>query len=437
MKKLTLSRRTVLRGMVGGTTVALGLPLLEAMLDSTGTALADGGALPCRFVTFMFGNGVRLDRWTPAVTGPDWALTEELAPLQNVRERCTVVSGFEHRLPGANGHTNGLFGSFAGHAGEYYDPENLLMSRPSGPSIDQVVADAVGPSTYLSSIQLGNSKRTPPDGGGSMSFRGPNEINPPYFDPTEAYQRLFVGPGESDTLRARILDAVLDDAAHLRQGLGQSDRSRLDAHLDGIADLEERMLSVPPPCDAPPTPTETNEDTGGQEPLVEVAEAMADVLVAAFRCDLVRVASMQQSGSVCQSIYTMTGATIDNHSVTHEGTTNARELTHQAVVVNMEAFAYLLEAMHAEPEGAGTMLDNSVVLLGSDVAEGQSHSSFDMPFVVAGGAGGQLRMGRHLREPGRNASDLLLTCVRAVAPGVESIGSGPGFSDQTVGALEV
>ncbi len=183
-------------------------------------------------------------------------------------------------------------------------------------------------------------------------------------------------------------------------------------------------------------PTATNTDVNGQEPLVEVAEAMADIMAAAFRCDLTRVASLQQSGPVCQSIYTMTGATLNNHSMTHEASASMLELVHQAIVVNMEAFAYLLETLAAETEGSGTMLERTVVLLGSDVAEGLSHSAADMPFIVAGGGALGLRTpGAHIREPGRNASDILLTAAQAVAPELESIGSGSGFSETVVDGL--
>ncbi len=436
MTQRTLARRTLLRGMIGGSVISMGLPLLEAMTDGTRTASAGGDALPRRLITFMFGNGVRLDRWIPSTTGPNYALTDELAPLAAVREYCSVLSGFEHRMAGANGHDNGLYGSFSGHAGEYYDPEDSLRSRPSGPSVDQVVADAIGDETYLRSLHVGNSKRTPGGAASTMSFRGPNQPNPAMFNPQDVYQRLFVGPGEDGLVRARILDAVLDDARALRQRLGQSDRIRLEAHLDGVDRLERRLTEVAPACKGPMTPTQTNADDEGVEPLEDVARVMADLVVIALRCDLVRVVSMQQSGPVCQSIYTMTGATLENHSMSHESSPAMLELVHQAVVVNMEAFAYLLEQLAAQPEGDGNLLDQSVVLLGTDVAEGLSHSSMDMPFVVAGAGGGRLtHPGIHHRAASRNASDVLLTCAQAVAPQIESLGAGAGLTEQVVDSL--
>lgn len=281
MGKFTLNRRTMLKGMLGGAAVSVGLPVLEAMLNDTGTALAGGEELPRRFITFMFGNGVRLDRWIPSTQGPDYELTEELAPLSNVRDYCSILTGFESKVDQADGHSNGMYGTFCGYPGDYYDPEEPTYSRATGPSIDQVVADVVGDETYLRSLQLANSKRTPPGNMGTMSFRGPNQPNMPYLDPQEAYTRLFVGPDTGDQTRARILDAVLDDANRLRGQLGHRDRMRVEAHLQSIADLETQITSIPPACDAPPMPTETNVDVEGIEPLEAVARAMADLVVVA------------------------------------------------------------------------------------------------------------------------------------------------------------
>ncbi|MCH9684242.1 MAG: DUF1552 domain-containing protein [Deltaproteobacteria bacterium] len=434
----TLGRRTLLRGLVGGTAVSMGLPLLEAMTDHTAEARAGGDGLPRRLITFMFGNGVRLDRWIPSESGPGYSLSEALAPLAAVRDNCSVLSGFTHQMAGANGHDNGLYGSFSGHRGDYYDATDPLQSRPSGPSIDQVVADVIGGETYMRSLHVGNSKRTPGGGASTLSFRGPNQPNPPMLNPQDVFNRLFVGAGADAETRSRILDAVLDDARGLRDRLGQTDRMRLDAHLDSVDRLEQQITAVPPPCDAPQMPPETNADDNGVEPLESVARVMADLVVVALRCDLVRVVTMQQTGPVCQSIYAMTGATLENHSMSHESSPEMLDLLHQAVVVNMEAFAYLLEQLAAEPEGDGSLLDQSVVLLGSDVSEGLTHSPEDMPFIVAGGAGGRLRNpGLHHRDPSRNASDVLLTCAQAVAPQIESIGSQAGYTEQTVAEIMV
>ena len=439
MSRPKIQRRTFLRGLAGSAAVSLGLPLFEAMLDESGSALADGTPLPCRLITFMIGNGVRLDRWVPTSTGSGYALTPELAPLVDVKDYCSVLSGFRHYLTGGNAHMNGLFGSFYGHPAEYYDPTSPFEAGATGPSIDQVAADVIGKDSYLRSLEVGNSKYWPEEGGGYLSSRGPDRPNPPILNPQALYKRLFVGPDETSALRASLLDAVLEDAKALRTRLGTSDGQRLDAHLQSVADLERRITAIPPPCQAPTMPAATNEDVNGQEPLVETAEAMADLVAVALACDLTRVVSFQQSGKVCQSIYHMTGATLDNHTMSHDGAPDVQDLIHKAVIINMEAFAYFLGRLRDTADGSGNLLDNAVVLLGSDVAEGLSHESRDMPFIVAGRGAGKLRYpGIHHRSSSEdNASDVLLTCLRAAVPEVASVGSGAGYSESTVSAIEV
>ena len=123
MGKLVLSRRTMLRGMIGSAAVALALPPLEAMLNSHGTAFANGDALPRRFMTWFFGNGVRLDQWTPKGQGPGYGLTDELAPLKDVRDYCSILSGFNNKAGyGRRGHHDGIAGCFSGHPFIEIDP---------------------------------------------------------------------------------------------------------------------------------------------------------------------------------------------------------------------------------------------------------------------------------------------------------------------------
>src|SRR4051812_43903121 len=108
MRRNVLSRRTLLRGMLGGVMTAVALPTLEAMLNSHGTALADGNPLPQRIITWFFGNGVRLDRWVPKTQGPDYELSEELAPLAKVKPYLSVLTGFQNRCETLITHHEGM-----------------------------------------------------------------------------------------------------------------------------------------------------------------------------------------------------------------------------------------------------------------------------------------------------------------------------------------
>ena len=163
MKRFTLSRRTMLRGAVGGAGVALALPLLEAMLNNNGTALAAGGPLPRRLVTWFFGNGVALKdvgnagaglRWAPDEQGPAYPLTPQLAPLGPVAEYCSLLSGFDIKAAAAHrrGHHDGVAGFFSGHPFiELPHADNSYSSKFGGPSVDQVAAEIIGGQTFLPS----------------------------------------------------------------------------------------------------------------------------------------------------------------------------------------------------------------------------------------------------------------------------------------------
>lgn len=184
MKRFTLSRRTMLRGAVGGTTVALALPLLEAMLNSNGTALAAGGPLPRRLVTWFFGNGVALEdvgdaglgnRWAPDQEGPGYPLTPQLAPLAEagVAEYCSLLTGFDIKAAGLHrhGHHDGVAGFFSGHPFiELPHEDNSYSSKFGGPSIDQVAAEAIGGQTFLPSVQIAVSKRIVGSEGPTLQF---------------------------------------------------------------------------------------------------------------------------------------------------------------------------------------------------------------------------------------------------------------------------
>lgn len=439
MNGFALSRRTVLKGL--GAAVAL--PALEAMLDSHGTAYASGTPLPKRFATFFFGNGVILSRWRPPTIGVNWELTEELAPLANVKSYVNVVSGYKIKIPNLRGHHTGTAGILSGHPFIPLPPEGApYNSKFGGPSVDQVAADAIGSATTFPSIQIAVSKRLTRGEGPTLQFlshRGPDAPLPQEFNPAALFNRLFASfephdPADPrDRLRVSVLDAVREDARRLQARLGASDRARLDAHLTGISELRSRILALPPQftsaCVLPDAPTEDNHDVGGIEQLEAVSTVMSDLLALAWACDLTRVASYQFSGSVGGTVYSALGQTTGEHSLTHDA--QRQNDVHNAVVFVVERFAYLLGKLKASIEGTGNLLDNGCILFSSDVCEGLVHSITDYPILVAGRAGGFLKSpGVHHRSTAQdNTSDVLLTCLRAVGAAAESVGSGGGFSE--------
>jgi hypothetical protein len=436
---MKLSRRSFLRGMAGGLTATVALPPLEAMFDSNGLAHSDGTPLARRLVCFHFGNGVMLDRFVPASEGPDYALTPQLQPLANIKQHCHVLTGLLNRHAEKVTHHEGMAGMWSGHP--FVTNGGGLNSKFGGPSIDQVVAAAIGSRTRFPSLELACSKRVSTDEGPTMQFmshKGPDQPMPPIFSPRAAFQRIFSTPPPDDPSRPsrlNVLDAVLDDVRAVRTKIGAADKLRLDAHLDSVSRLQSQIAALPPACVVPSEPTEQNLDSDGREPMESVATAMMDLMVHALSCDQTRVVSFMLSPGVGHAVYDFLGTLVEQHMLSHDPVGSAGALD-RTIVWNIQQFAYLIERMAATPDGAGTLLDNSCVLLGSDCSEGWSHAINNMPVIVAGGGGGLLRQpGGHLRLPDRNLSDVLLTCVQTVAPEIAQIGSAEMRSSTVVSEI--
>ncbi len=437
VSKFALPRRTFLRG-VGGT---LGLPILDAMLNGNGTALAAGAPLPKRLGVFFWGLGNRPLQWRPAGTGPDWALSEELAPLANVKSYVSVVSGLE--IKGyAKGHHEGRAGSLTGG----YSPmpaENGAYGSPAGPSIDQIAARAWTGKTPFSSVEIGISESGPGRKVvGSTAWRGPGRSYiPAEFSPRGLFNRLFAfkSPDGAKQLGMKkgILDLVTKDAAALRPRLGSKDRARLDGHLDGFRDLERSLdfsgvqcnVSVAAPTDSTGILT--------KEPLEERNKQMADILAMALSCDLTRSFTYQWSNMQAYTIYWQLGINDNHHTLTHDdrGTNFQFENVNKVTIFIMTQFAYLLERLKATPEGAGNLLDNSCIYATSEHGNASSHSLTEIPALICGKAGGALKAGVHYVSPKESTAKALLTCMRAVGLTVPSYGSDNNTVTDDIGAL--
>lgn len=440
----SIPRRTFLRGLAGGSAAVVGLPLLEAMLDRHGEALADGAALPTRFVTWFFGNGVILPRFEPAATGANYPLSEELQPLAAVRDYVTVLTGLRNRCEQIITHHEGMT-VFNGYT---MVEINGLFSKAGGPTIDQLVAAKIGQDTPSASVHLGVSKHlSVMDSGTTMhalSHKGPNEPQYPKFNPQEVWTELFgafVPKPDDRALRASILDAVRDQTDALRGKLGALDNQRLDAHLDGVRALEKKIDAAPPQCALPGMPSETNTDMNGVEPLTAVNDVMSDLLVYAFQCDITRVASVLFHGGAAETVFAELGQWSAHHNNTHDP--GAQQAVHEAVVYIMARFADFLGKLKAAVDIDGkNLLDSSIVYCSSDCAEGLSHSIERQPIILAGhGRNKLIYPGIHVQAApfptaAGNTSDVLLTCLQAFDPAATSVGGGAPMSTTPLDAIK-
>lgn len=435
----SLTRRSLLRGFLGGAAVAIGLPPLEYFFNGNGTAYACGGVIPKRFGIFYWGNGNRPDRWQPTGSDTEWELSEELAALINIKSKISVIGNMSVRVPNNVPHGSGAAGLLSG-AIPTEDGSSF-----SQPSIDQLIAAQIGNDSLYRSLQ------TTATGASGQSYNGPYSKNPPENDPYAFFERIFGGsfhlPGDSAAidptlaLRQSVLDAVLNDANALKNKVGAADKIRLDAHLEGIRELEQRLakLQEDPPqldaCSQPPPPLTEYPDVDGRPQISARSRAMCDLLAMAMACDQTRVVAHYLNDPVADTLFP--DASAGHHDLTHNETGDQPEV-HAITTQIITELAYFLEKLDSIQEGEETLLDNSCILACSEISLGQTHSLEDLPIVVGGTACGKLKTGIHYRSPTPdNASKLMLSLIRSMDIVQASFGEDDAYTTDSLSAIEV
>lgn len=455
-RRLNLSRRSFLRGVIGGSTVGLALPALEAMFNDSGNLYANGAAIPKRFGVFFWGNGIKRDRWIPSNSGQggSWSLSPSLMPLAAHKEYLSLVTGHNVKTRNLRGHHAGTVGILSGTELEPRDPMGAgYASTFKTQSIDQFIADRIGSATTYKSIEVGVDERVSKSEGTTLhylSHNGPDSFNPQEYDPAKVFNRLF-GPHFNEpgdvidvdpelAVRRYILDAVLEDARALSRKLGNTDRARLEQHMDNIDNIHRRLQAMedatPPTsntCSRPMTPND--EGTRTAEFQQRRSRLMADLLVMTTACDLTRVWSNIFSGSVSgTAIWDVDSTSI--HSLTHDEGGNQPKVQ-QIVEFIMGEFGYILQRLKETSEGDGNLLDHHVILATSDLSDGKRHDLGDYPILIAGKGGGSLKGDYHYRQTGANASNALLTILRAMGINETSYGAQGGYTNTFIPDLLV
>lgn len=442
MKNTSLNRRTFLKGILAGATVSIGLPPLEAFMNSNGTAYASGSGFPKRFGLFYWGNGVHPDLWIPSDQGADWTLSQQLTPFADVKSSIAVLTGFEVRTPNDDPHLSGPAGLLSGAALLNPNSDNKVFQRPS---LDQVLAAEIGGETRFRSLEIGIEPGT-----SGLSYIGPESRNPPECDPALFFERIFgagfTAPGDDPivdpklALRRSVLDVVMGNVNELNKKLSASDKIRVDMHLSAIRDLElriARMEEDPPSlaaCSRPPEPT-TPPDVNGRPAMRARSELMSELAVMAYACDLTRVLSYYYSDGVSNCLYP--DATAGHHQLTHDepGDMPQVQMITESIMTD---FATYLAALRAVPEGDSNLLDNSLILGTTDVSYARTHQIDEYPLIVAGTAGGSVKTGFHYRSStSENASHIPFTILNAMGVLSDEWGLDDGRVTSGVGAMEL
>jgi Protein of unknown function (DUF1552) len=446
---MSFSRRHLLKRLGIAAAASPLVPLFHSELASGQQA-----APPKRLILFFTPHGTVWNQWAPTGTESAFTLSPILSPLERHKSHLTVLAGVGIPDKGVGApHTKGpsllWTGSTLADDGTFNRTDcsgGCTFGWNTSASIDQLVVNALKPTTVYKSLQFGVRC-----GGNNpasrMIYTAAQQPLAPETDPWAAFGRLFSTPTAPTALaklqaeRKSSLDVVAAELGAIRTRLAVADRAKLDAHLASVSALERRLLATQPAACVPPL-LGAKLNAGDMVNTPTVVDRQFDLMTAALACDLTRVASFQYSiGDNDGTTYSWLGHTVAHHGMTHAPDSDTATWASVAQIYNWYAtkFGELLDRLAAVKEGGGTMLDNTLVVWGSELGKGNSHSFAQVPFVLAGGAGGALRPGRFLQYPaGTQHNRLLVAIAQAMGvTGVDKIGSTDAGSGPLQGLLAI
>jgi len=433
-----ISRRTVLRGL--GTAVAL--PLLDAMLPASVRAAATASERTRRMAFVYVPNGKHMPDWTPTAVGADFELPYIMEPLAKVKSELTVFSGLAQDHGRAHGdgpgdHARALSSFLTGQQARKTHGADIKV----GVSVDQVAARKVGQKTRFPSLELGCDRGAQAgncDSGYSCSYstniswRTDTTPQAKEIDPKLAFERLFSTGSfaELNSKRARhrrsVLDYVLEDARDLQGKLGAKDRHKLDEYLTSVREVEQRIAQAAS-TPAQPLP-DYPQPTGIPEDYATHIRLMYDLILLAFQGDLTRVATFVVANEGSNRAYPFIGVPDGHHDLSHHGGNAEKQNKIREINrFHTTQLAYFLERLQSAKEGEASLLDNSMVLYGSGIGDGNAHNHDNLPILLAGRGGGTIAAGRHVKYDRETPlNNLYLSMLDRMDSSVDVLGDSTG-----------
>ncbi len=427
-----LPRRTVLRGLG----VSLALPLLDGMVPAFAALRRTAAAPVPRLGVVYAPNGMRMEHWSPANEGTDFAFPAILKPLEPFRRHVQVLSGM-HGVAGPGPHPRASTRFLTGVPARPDNGADIL----AGVSMDQLAGRVLGRRTPLPTLELAIDGRDFAGScGNGFSCAYTNTIAwadattplPMENDPGVVFERLFGDGGSTDPAvrRARLkkdvslLDSVTGRAHDLARTLGPGDRRKLTQYLDAVRDVERRIWRTAQ--SSPDLPTlarpEGIPDTFGAH-----AGLMFDLLVLAWETDLTRVATFMLGRELTGRTYAEIGVADAHHPISHHQR-DPEKLARLTKInqYHVDVFSRFLDRLRTTGDGDGSLLDHSMIVYGAGMADSNAHASDNLPILLAGGgAGGG---GRHVRYPADTPlANLHLTLLDRLGVPVESLGHATGL----------
>ena len=430
--KKHLPRRTFLKSAAA----SVSLPLLEAMIPAS-TALAQTAAnTGPRMGFFYFPHGAVMNSWPPDTVGSDFELKSILQPLEQHRDHLTIVSNLENKRAYGPVHaiTPGTW--LSGTA------PRISHEPFGGVTIDQMAAQHIGQNTPLPSIEVATESSGAAGScdraygcsyAGTISFRTPTTPLPMENNPRKLFQTLF-GVGDNAEERARlasqtssILDLMLEESNQLAKKLGAADQAVMSDYLDTVREIERRVqktaehdLSHIELPDAP---------LGIPGSFDDHINLQMDMILLAYQGNITRIASMMLAAEVSNQTYNHVGVSDAFHPLSHhQNDANKIGRLLRIQEYHSKVFASFVDKLAAMPDGdKGSMLDNSILMYGSNMSNSNAHDHYPLPSVIVGKGGGTIRGGQHIAAEERTpVSNLLLTILDRIGLHEESLGDSTG-----------
>ena len=437
--KKSLPRRTFLKGAGA----SLALPLLDSMVAAA-TPLARTPAAPVKRLGYVFmPMGCDNSRWTPKdVNGQITELSPILKSLESVKQNINVLTNMELRpaYPGSHATSNSAFLS-AAQAKQTESNDYYL-----GTTADQIAAKAIGQQTRLPSLELAMDLQENVgqcDNGyacvyqNNLSWSSPTTPLPSEAHPRIVFERLF---GEWNTesersaairRRASLLDSVMASTKSLKKDLGAADAAKVDDYLESIREVERRVQLAEVSLKDNPAP-DMDRPMGVPASYREHARLMFDLQLLAIQGDVTRVCSFQLARETSNRVYSEIGINDPHHPLSHHGN-DPGKIARMAKIntFHVSLFAEYLEKLKAIPEGNGNLLDNSLILYGSGIGNPNKHDHSNLPTILAGGAAGNMKGGRHIHYTEQTPlANLHLTMLNKAGVKIDSFGDSQGVINE-------
>ncbi|MGB9068711.1 MAG: DUF1552 domain-containing protein [Candidatus Acidiferrales bacterium] len=445
MSMMLFKKKIPRRAFVRGMSCAIALPLLDGMVPAlAGTTVK----APVRLGTVFTPNGMwPMDKWTPKGVGTAFELSPTMEPLAPFRDQLLVLSGLaQHPAMPTGSDPTGEHARASSTFLTGIRPGAVAGAGLGGISMDQFAAAQFGKKTQLASLEVSlmanhtlvglcedNQTCLLID---TLCWSSPTTALPMETNPRAVFERLFGDVDNTDRAKqlaqmrqeASILDGVVEQVSSLLNKTDPADRAKLDQYFDAIRDIERRIqiAEQQPESELP----KFDKPAGVPSSFDDYATLMMDLMVLAYQADLTRVLTfmMGREGPNSGLAYPQIGISDNHHSLSHHQNDPAKvEKLFQINLYNTKLFAKFLQKLKSTSDGDGNLLDHTILLYGSSLSNGNGHDHHNLPLLLAGGGGGQIKGGRHLQYPDMTPmTNLHLALLDKLGVPVEKLGDSTG-----------